>query len=93
MLTKHQTRISDLVSQMSIDETRVIERICERVHKARRKYGSLCIATDKRHWTGELLEEQLDAMTYAAIGALEIEDSEYELLGLEEHDDEAERAP
>lgn len=56
-----------LAAQMEPDALRVWLLIGERLVKARGEYGDLELATDKRCFTKEALEEMLDHSAYLAM--------------------------
>lgn len=63
-------RIEGMLSDMSLDELRVLHEICTRVHGARDTYGPLVLDSDHRDWRRERANELFDAMFYECAGSL-----------------------
>ena len=56
--------------QLGLDELAVLALIAERLLLGRRHYGELHLATDRRNFQREALEEAADLAVYAAAGLL-----------------------
>jgi len=59
-----------VVKQLGPDEVAVLALIAERLLQGRRRFGDLHLATDRRDFGRETLEEAADLAVYAAAGLL-----------------------
>lgn len=64
------TRLTAVAEQLGADELNVLLLVAERLVKGRKIYGPLQVATDRRDFTREALEEAADLAVYAAAGLL-----------------------
>jgi hypothetical protein len=63
-------RLITLAERLRPDEVAVLELIAERLLQGRRRYGDLHLATDRRDFGREALEEAADLAVYAAAALL-----------------------
>ena len=66
-------RLTSLAQHLGRDELAVLILVAERLRSGRRIYGELRLATDRRDFTHEALEEAADMAVYAAAGLLRTE--------------------
>lgn len=59
-------RLSAIAAQLAGDELAVLTLIAERLLCGRERYGELRVATDRRDFAREALEEAADGLVYAA---------------------------
>ena len=59
-------RLAEICAEVGTDELRVLLLVAERLATGRRRYGRFDLATDRRDFTHESLEEIADALVYAA---------------------------
>jgi hypothetical protein len=59
--------IAGRLSELGVDELRVLDRIAARLQVGQKQYGELRLDTDTRDWTEEALQEALDLSVYLAI--------------------------
>ncbi len=62
--------MSAIVEQLAPDELAVLVLKAERLRRGRRRYGDLRVATDRRDFVREALEEAADMALYAAAGLM-----------------------
>lgn len=65
-----QGQLRYLACKLGIDELRVLVRIAERLEMGAKQYGALDIATDKRDWLEEGIQEGLDKTAYLTVALL-----------------------
>ena len=63
-------RLVEICADLGADEMRVLVLVAERLAKGRQRYGALDVATDRRDFRHESLEEIADALVYAACGLM-----------------------
>lgn len=68
--TVAQDRLLALARQLGPDELAVLILVAERLAKGRKRYGTLDIATDRRRFPVEALEEAADGLVYAAVALI-----------------------
>ncbi len=59
-------RLTTLCAELGTDELRVLVLVAERLAKGRQRYGELHIASDRRDFRIEAVEELADACVYLA---------------------------
>lgn len=59
-------RLSTITARLRTDEIAVLTLIAERLLRGRERYGELRVATDRRDFVREALEEAADGLAYAA---------------------------
>ncbi len=64
------TRLLASAERLGTDELAVVELVAERLVLGRRQYGALHLATDRRDFEREALEEAADLAVYVAAGLL-----------------------
>jgi len=65
-MSAHTERLQSLAQQLAPDELAVLLLVAERLAKGRERYGALNLATDRRCFEIEALEEAADGLVYAA---------------------------
>ena len=68
--TGSHARLITLAERLGPDEVAVLALIAERLLQGRRRYGDLHLASDRRDFQHEALEEAADLAVYAAAGLL-----------------------
>lgn len=63
-------RLVDVAAELGIDELRVLVLVAERLRTGRQRYGTLQVATDRRCFPVEALEEAADGLVYAAVALM-----------------------
>lgn len=63
-------RLTEILPGLNTDELRLVVLVAERLAKGRRHYGPMNLATDRRNFTGEAVEELVDAAAYLAMQLL-----------------------
>jgi hypothetical protein len=63
-------RLLELAVQLGPDEQAVLLLIAERLTHGRQQYGTLRVATDRRCFPQEALEEAADGLVYAAVALM-----------------------
>lgn len=63
-------RLTELVFELGFDEMRVLILVAERLRVGQQHYGRFDLATDRRDFAHEALEEIADALVYAACGLM-----------------------
>lgn len=66
--TAHQ--LLDVCAELGTEELRVLVLVAERLRVGQRRYGRFDLATDRRDFHHEALEEVADALVYAACGLM-----------------------
>lgn len=57
-------RIHEAIGYLTGDELKVVRQLADRLVSGREQYGELVVATDRRDFDVELLQELLDACVY-----------------------------
>jgi hypothetical protein len=60
----------ELAEQLGPDEQALLLLIAERLTRGRQQYGTLHVATDRRCFPQEALEEAADGLVYTAVALL-----------------------
>jgi hypothetical protein len=63
-------RLTSIAQHLGYDELAVLILVAERLRGGRRIYGELRLATDRRDFQREALEEAADMAVYAAAGVI-----------------------
>lgn len=63
-------RLSTIAARLGTDEIAVLALVAQRLLLGRERYGALRLATDRRDFAREALEEAADGLAYAAAGLL-----------------------
>jgi hypothetical protein len=58
--------LGSIILTLGLDEMRVLGRIAERLRRGQEQYGLLHLASDRRSFRAEALEEVEDALVYLA---------------------------
>jgi hypothetical protein len=63
-------RLLELAEQLGPDEQAVLLLIAERLRRGQQQYGTLHVASDRRCFRQEALEEAADGLVYAAVALM-----------------------
>ncbi len=63
-------RLTEVCAELGTDELRVLVLVADRLRTGRRRYGTLDVATDRRCFPVEALEEAADGLVYAAVALM-----------------------
>lgn len=63
-------RLHAVASELGVDELAVLCLVAERLRLGRERYGPLQVATDRRDFGVEALEEVADGLVYAAVALM-----------------------
>jgi hypothetical protein len=59
-----------VAADLGDDERAVLQLVAERLHTGQQRYGRFDVATDRRDFRHESVEEVADALVYAACGLM-----------------------
>lgn len=69
-MTRFEQTIADL-GRLNADELEAIHYLIAKLLAGSAKHGPLALASDRRNWTQEMLEEFADAAFYAAFASVQ----------------------
>lgn len=72
VIDEHLRRLVDRAKRLGPDELTVLVLVAERLATGRKQYGPLQVATDRRDFAREALEEAADLAVYVAARLLQL---------------------